>query len=145
MRNATIYVDGERQWDRAPTTLRLAPGTYTFRAEARGYETWQERITVSGNVTINIHMVPPVATLILRIPNELLNYEVRDPWRLIDIYVDGRARYENRIEVEPGWREIAIVSGGLRLEGDVFLESGKTYTVEMLLRMTVEETNGGRR
>ena len=142
VRNATIYIDDERQWDRSPATFQLRAGTYTFRVEARGYEPWQERITISGNQTIRVDLVPPIATIIMRIPSDLLNYEVRDPWRLIDVYVDGRIRNQDRIEVEPGWREIAIVSGGLRLEGEVYLESGKTYTVEMLLRMSVTESGG---
>jgi hypothetical protein len=144
VRGAYVYIDGERQWDRTPATFRLRAGTYTFRVESRGYETWEERITISGNQTIRVDLRPPVAVLVLRIPSELLNYEVRDPWRLIDVYVDGRLRYAERIEVEPGWREIAIVSGGLRLENEIYLEAGITYTVEMLLRMAVTESRSGR-
>jgi hypothetical protein len=146
VRGATIYVDNVRQWTRTPATLRLTRGSYLFRIEARGYQVWQERITVSGNTSIYAELQPPVAIIMFEIPNELLNYDVRNPWRLIEIYVNDMLRYEQRIEVEAGWTEIAIVSGGLRLESEVYLEAGKTYTAEMLLRLAVDEiTVPGRR
>lgn len=134
VRDAQIYVDGVLQ---RRGTVQLERGTYVIRVEARGYMPWEQRITITGPRTITVSLVPPTATVVLRIPSEFLNDRIRDPWREIDFYVDGRLRNEARVEVEPGRREIMIVSGGLQFRNFFTFEAGRTYTIELLLRASL--------
>ena len=135
VRNAEIYIDGVRQRQTTPATFTLRPGNYTIRVEARGYDSWQTRVVLTSDQTIRAQLVPPTATVILQIPAELLNDRVRDPWRLIDFYLDGRLRNEARIEVDPGYHDVTLVSGGLKLEREFFFEAGRVYTLELFMRL----------
>ena len=135
VRSAEIYIDGVRQRETTPATFTLRPGSYTIRVEARGYDSWQTRLTLNSSQTVRAVLTPPTATVLLQIPPELLNDRVRDPWRLIDFYVDGRLRRESRIEIDPGYHTIAIVSGGLQLEDEFYFEAGRTYTIELIMRL----------
>ena len=113
VRGADISIDGVRQRQTAPATFTLRPDTYTIRVEARGYQPWQRRVDLDSDRTLVAELLPPTATILLQIPSEFLNDRVRDPWRQIDLYVDGRLRTEARVEVEPGYHDVAIASGGL--------------------------------
>lgn len=137
VRNSSVYVDGELYNQTTPVTLELQAGTYQFRVEARGYLPWQQRITIDGNRTLRVELLPPTATLILDIPDEFLNYDVRNPRALIDFYIDGRQEHDTRVEVDPGYHEIAVASGGLWLSGEWYFQAGSTYTVELILRMNL--------
>lgn len=136
VRGAEIYIDGVRQRGTAPETFNLRPGTYTVRVEARGYESWQARVTLNSNQSIHANLIPPTATVLLRIPSELLNDRVRDPWRLIDFYLDGRLRTESRIEVDPGYHDVTLVSGGLQLNQEYYFEAGRFYTFEFFMELS---------
>lgn len=138
IRGADVYLDGVRQRETTPATFRLRPGVYRVRVEARGYESWEETVTLrTGDVTVRANLVPPTATVILEIPSTYLNDRVRDPWRLIDLYIDGVLRNEARVEVEPGYRDVTIVSGGLAFESEFFFEAGREYTLELILRLAL--------
>lgn len=138
IRGADVYLDGVRQRETTPATFRLRPGVYQVRVEARGYESWEETVTLrTGDVTIRATLVPPTATVILEIPSVYLNDRVRDPWRLIDLYIDGVLRNEARVEVEPGYRNVTIVSGGLAFESEFFFEAGREYTLELIMRLAL--------
>ena len=136
VRGASVYLDGRYQ-GRTPQTLRLREGTYEFEVEARGYERFRQQVTIRADRTINAQLLPPTAVVLLRIPSEFLNSDERDPWRLIDFFVDGRLRREARVELEPGWHRVAIVSGGLRLEQEFFFEAGRIYTMELFMRADI--------
>jgi hypothetical protein len=135
VRGAEVYIDGVRQRETAPATFTLRPGSYTIRVEARGYRSWEERITLRSDQTVIADLVPPTATILLQIPSEFLNDRVRDPWRMVDLYVDGRLRTESRIEVEPGYHDVTIASGGLKIDSELYFEAGRTYTLELIMRM----------
>lgn len=135
VRGADVYIDGVRQRETAPATFTLRPGSYTVRVEARGYQAWQARIQLESNQTIVADLVPPTATILLQIPNEFLNDQVRDPWRLIDLSIDGRLRTESRIEVDPGYHDVSIASGGLKIDSEFYFEAGRTYTLELIMRL----------
>ena len=135
VRGAEIYIDGVRQRETAPATFTLRPDTYTIRVEARGYQAWQVRVELDSSQSIRAELLPPTAIVVLRVPNEFLNDRVRDPWRMIDFYIDGRLRREGRIEVEPGYHDVELVSGGLSFQDEFFFEAGRTYTLELILRM----------
>ena len=139
VRNAGIWIDGVRQRQTTPATLTLRPGTYTVEVEARGYQTWRTRVTLDSNQTVHAVLVPPRATILLEIPSQFLNDRVRDPWRLIDFYLDDRLQRHTRIEVDPGYHRIAIVSGGLRIEQEFHFEAGRTYTIEAILRLVLSD------
>jgi hypothetical protein len=136
VRGAEISIDGVRQRDTAPAVFTLRPGTYTVTVEARGYQPWRIRVTLDSDQTIRAELLPPTATVILDIPPEYLNDQLRDPWRSIDFYVDGRLQRQTRVEVEPGYRTLAVVAGGLRLEAEFYFEAGRTYTVEPVMRLS---------
>ncbi|MFP4115467.1 MAG: PEGA domain-containing protein [Spirochaetales bacterium] len=142
IRNADVYIDGVRQRESTPASFNLRPGTYTLRIEARGYRSWEGRVTLDSNETIRAELVPPTATVYLEVPPEYLNDRVRDPWRMIDFYIDGRLRRGSRIEVDSGYHDIAIVSGGLRFEDEFYFEGGRDYTLELILRTSM--FSGGR-
>ena len=137
VRNTTVYVDGELQRGSTPITLNLRRGTYDIRVEARGYLPWTQTIAVTSNSNRRAELLPPYATVMLGVPADYLNYDVRSPMSLISFHIDGEVRRESQIQVESGWHEISIVSGGLRFEGDVFLEAGMTYTLELILRLSM--------
>ena len=146
VRNADIYVNGELQRGATPATLNLRRGTYEIRVESRGYLPWVETVSVNSNTTIRAELLPPFATVVLEIPREFLNDDIRNPFSLIDFYIDGQLRREARIQVRSGRHQIAIVSGGLRFEGEVFLEGGMTYTLELILRLNLlQNSQPGRR
>lgn len=135
VRGADISIDGVRQRQTAPATFTLRPDTYTIRVEARGYQPWQRRVDLDSDRTLVAELLPPTATILLQIPSEFLNDRVRDPWRQIDLYVDGRLRTESRVEVEPGYHDVAIASGGLMIENELSFEAGRTYTLELIMRL----------
>ena len=137
VRNADIYVNGELQRGTTPATLNLRRGSYEIRVESRGYVPWTQTISVNSNTTIRAELLPPFATVVLEIPREFLNDDIRNPLGLIDFYIDGQLRRESRIQVRSGRHQIAIVSGGLKFEGEVFLEAGMTYTLEFILRLNL--------
>ncbi|MFP4550662.1 MAG: PEGA domain-containing protein [Spirochaetales bacterium] len=140
IRGAEVYIDGRLQRGGTPVRVSLEEGLYTIRVEARGYEIYEERIRIRNDRTIYVNLIAPTAFIQLRVPDEYLNDTARDPWRLIDLYVDGRLRREARIEVEPGWHDIAIVSGGLKIEREFRFEAGRSYTIDLLLQADI----GGR-
>jgi hypothetical protein len=85
-------------------------------------------------MTVRAELLPPTATIILEVPVEYLNDRVRDPWSEIDLYIDGRLRNEAQVEVDPGYRDVTIVSGGLRISNEFRFEAGETYSIELILR-----------
>ncbi len=137
VRDAQVYVDGRLQARSTPATLALARGTYVIRVEARGYQTWEERIVVDGARSIRVQLRPPYATLVLEIPREFQNDSVRSPLSLIDFYIDGQLRREGRVQVDSGMHRVAIASGGLRFEGNMYFEAGMVYTLELILRLNL--------
>ena len=136
VRGAEISIDGVRQRETTPAVFTLRPGTYTVVVEARGYQPWRIRVTLDSDQTIRAELLPPTATVILEIPSEYLDDRLRDPWRSIDFYVDGRLQRQTRVEVEPGYRTLAVVAGGLRIEGEFYFEAGRTYTVNPIMRLS---------
>lgn len=137
VRDAQVFVDGRLQARSTPATLTLARGTYVIRVEARGYQVWEERIVVDGTRQIRVQLRPPYATLVLEIPREFVNDSVRNPLGLIDFYIDGQLRREGRVQVDSGMHRVAIASGGLRFEGDMYFEAGMVYTLELILRLNL--------
>jgi hypothetical protein len=140
VRRADIYIDGVRQREGTPATFRLRPDTYSIRIEARGYQTWQGRVTLDSDQTIRAELLPPTATVYLEVPSEFLNDRVRDPWRMIDFYIDGRLRTGSRIEVDSGYHDVTVASGGLQFESEFFFEAGRTYTLELIMRMSLYQS-----
>ncbi len=139
VRNAQISIDGVRQRETTPATFTLRPGTYTIAVEARGYQPWRTRVTLDSNQMVHAVLSPPRATVLLEIPSELLNPRVRDPWRLIDFYINERLQRDARVEVDPGYHLITIVSGGIAIEQEFYFEAGYTYTIETILRLVLYE------
>jgi PEGA domain len=140
VRNAQIYVNGDLQRDVTPATLSLRRGSYEIRVESRGYLPWTDTVNVSSNMTIRAELVPPFATVLLEIPQQFLNYDVRSPMSLISLYIDGELHRESQVQVRAGRHEVVIVSGGLRFESDIFFEGGMTYTLELILRLNLLQT-----
>ncbi|MBU8913818.1 MAG: PEGA domain-containing protein [Spirochaetales bacterium] len=146
VRNAEVYLNGELQRGTTPATLNLRRGTYEIRVESRGYLPWVETVSVTSNTTIRAELLPPFATVVLEIPREFQNDDIRNPLGLIDFYIDGQLRREAQIQVRSGRHEVAIVSGGLKFEGQVVLEAGMTYTLELILRLNLlQNTQAGGR
>jgi hypothetical protein len=137
VRDAQVFVDGSLRSRVTPATVSLQRGTYTIRVEARGYEVWEERITVDSDRTIRVQLRQPYATVLLSIPREFLNTDIRNPMAQIDFYIDGQLRDESRIQVRSGTHRVAIVSGGLKFEGEMYFESGMIYTLELILRLNM--------
>ena len=137
VRGAAIYVNGELQRETTPATLGLRRGTYDIRVEARGYLPWAQTVLVDSSTTIRAELLPPYATLVLEVPPEFLNHDVRSPMSLITLYIDGEIRRESQVQVRAGRHEVAIVSGGLRFESDILFEGGMTYTLELILRLNL--------
>lgn len=138
--NADVYVDGSLQRQRTPTTLNLRSGTYEIRVVADGYRPFIQTITVTSNMTIRAELVRPFATVRLEVPREYLNFDVRNPESQILFYVDDQLRREPEFQVRSGVRRIAIVSGGLRFEGDIYFEPGMVYTLELILRLNLMQS-----
>lgn len=137
VRGADIFINGELQRERTPATLTLRRGTYDIRVEARGYRQWSQTVTLTRDTRVFAELTPPFATIVQRVPDEYLNYRTRNPANQISIYVDGQLRNESRIQVPEGWHDVAIASGGLRIENEFYLEAGATYTLELILRMNI--------
>jgi hypothetical protein len=146
VRNASIYVDGVLQSQTTPATLSLRRGSYEIRVEARGYLPWRQMISVTSNTAIRAELLLPYATVILEIPREFLNEDIRNPFGLIDFYIDGQLHREAQIQVRAGLHRITIVSGGLKFEGDLVLEGGMAYTLELILQLNLlQNLQAGRR
>jgi len=62
--NAELYIDGARR-NNTNTKLTLPAGTYTFKIQKQGYQTWEKRVEIAGGEVD--HVVYP-----LLIPNELV-------------------------------------------------------------------------
>jgi len=61
--NAELYIDGKRR-NNTNTKLALPAGTYTFKIQKQGYQTWEKRVEIAGGEVD--HVVYP-----LLIPNNL--------------------------------------------------------------------------
>jgi len=55
--NAELYIDGQRR-DNTNTKLTLPAGTYSFRIQKAGYETWEKRVEIEGGAVD--HVVYPM-------------------------------------------------------------------------------------
>ena len=137
VRGAAIYVDGALQRATTPATLNLRAGSYEIRVESDGYRPWIRTVAVNNSVSLRAQLVRPFATVRLEVPREFINYETRNPENQILFYIDDQVRRGAEIQIQSGYHRIAIVSGGLRFEGDVFFEAGMEYTLELILRLNL--------
>ena len=145
VRDAQVFINGQLQSRSVPATLTLAGGTYTIRIEAPGYDTWEERVVVNGPQTLRVTLRQPFATVILSIPREFLNDDIRNPLSQIDFYIDDRLERGARVQVRSGTHRVTIVSGGLKFESDVYFEAGMVYTLELILRLNLLQSVGAGR
>lgn len=142
--NSRVYVNGENL-GRAPVTVELPAGTHSIRIEAPGYRVFESQIVVSGGSTFNATLEPLTASVRFDIPDEFLNPRLNNPFAQINIYVDGERinQSQSSFEVMPGMHEIEIVSGGLRIVGNVSFTAGQQYSVGAALEMLLVGGNGG--
>lgn len=145
VRGAAIFVNGERQQQTTPATLNLRRGTYEIRVDSRGYTPWVGTVAVTANTTVRAELLPPYATIVLQIPDEFLNQDVRNPRGMVTLFIDGQLRTEPQIQIRTGMHHVVITSGGLRLESDVYFEAGLSYTLELILQLNLLQKVGAGR
>jgi hypothetical protein len=138
IRGALVLVNGT-QVGQTPFVSMMPMGNYAILVRAPGYSDYQAQIAVNGNQSINAFLQPMLASWQLRLPEGILNREGRQGQsrdRDIQVFVDGILQADARGpiaaagQLAPGRHVIRIVSGGLAIEGQVDVQSGKSYVFE---------------
>jgi hypothetical protein len=146
IRGALVFVNGT-QVGQTPLANMMQQGTYTILVRAPGYSDYQAQIAVNGPQSINAFLQPMVSSWQITLPESILNRDGKPGQskdRDIQIYVDGvlqagiRGPIAASGQLAPGRHVIRVVSGGLAIEGQVDLQSGKTYTFEPFAGINVK-------
>jgi hypothetical protein len=137
-RDAKLFIDGTQL---KSNSVRLAPGTYNFKASAKGYIDYTQHVSLSGNQTLNIALKPDTAVLVITARENPGNGAPKgNAFGLMELWIDGSQQKMNkdRFEVESGKHILRFVSGGLSAEIEILVEAGIEYAIEpeLSIKMT---------
>ena len=120
-----------------PYRQQLQTGRYEIRVQASGYQDYNTTINLNRNETITVNLQPLPASITVSIPSSLLNRSIQNPASQVELYIDGRRVSGLSTQVQPGRRQVRVVSGGLTFETTIEVRPGVSYTVEPVATLQV--------
>jgi len=140
VKGARIFLDGAFRGT-TPANLRLPPKNYNLRLEADGFMPFNTVITVgkTQNQRFNFTLQPAMATLNVSVPIDYINKKVKNPRRLIKIWVDNKLINPNgeirNLQITPGLHIITLESGGLVTVGKFEFMAGQVYNIQLNMQL----------
>jgi hypothetical protein len=141
---ALVFINGA-QVGQTPYISLLPQGNYVVLIRAAGFIDYQAQLTVNGPQAINASLQPMPASWQLRLPEGLVNKDIKKGQaRGIQVWVDGVLQAESlgpifaAGQLQPGKHLFRIVSGGLAVETQVEMQSGKAYSIEPAMGIMVK-------
>ena len=138
VKGAKLYLDTKFRGV-MPVTLRLNPGVYRVRLEAKGYTTYQGEVTVTTSPSQNytFELQPAFATLNVVVPAKYLNKLNKNKKYLIRLWVDkkpinSKGGFRN-LHVTAGRHIVRIETGGLEVTRQFTFEPGVVYHLELFM------------
>jgi hypothetical protein len=122
-----------------PFRTNLNQGQYNVRIVAPGYQEYHTSVNLSGSQTITVNLVPLYATINVTIPSRLLYSAIGNPLSRIELFIDGSKMNGLSAQIQPGNRQIRVVSGGMVFETTLNARPGASYTVEPVLTFEIRE------
>jgi hypothetical protein len=144
VQGAVVLLNGG-QAGQTPFATQLPQGSYTVTVRAPGYNDYQAQVTMNGPQAVNAVLQPMVATWQLRLPDALLNKDIKTGQsRGIQVWIDGVQQAEALGPIAaagqllPGRHVVRLVSGGLAIETTIEAQAGKAYTFEPVMGLSVK-------
>jgi hypothetical protein len=140
--NATVTVNNLAKGG-VPYSEYLAPGTYSVRVSASGFQDYIGTVMLDKPMPLNIQLQPAIlpSTLTFVIPPMF-----RDPDShgndQVRIFIDNRLANPGhdmeRIPVTPGRHVVRIASGAFSMQvGELVVQPGMSYVVELAMTLNV--------
>ncbi len=104
IRGATVFIDGEVQSNRTPSTFSIPQGERTIRVEADGYVPYEEEINITSTRTISVELEP--VTYRLRITSNVRGATVSVNGR------DQRGSAPMNLTLEEGTYTVEVSANG---------------------------------
>jgi hypothetical protein len=120
-----------------PFSGQFAPGTYTVRLTAPGFQEVSTTVNLTRDESIAFVLQQGLATVNISINPVFLDPQNKNALAQIKVYVDGRFENGFSFQLPAGTHNIRISSGGLSVAGDFELAAGRTYTIEPAFGLTV--------
>jgi hypothetical protein len=134
---AEVFLNGNRMGT-APFVGMLPPGVYGLIVRAPGYLDFSTQVNMSGAQTVNASLVPSPASWQLAFPEAFVNRDLKGQHLAqVQLFIDGTQQKTQSGQVSAGRHVIRLVTGGMATETTVDLQSGKAYTFEPSLGLSV--------
>jgi hypothetical protein len=122
-----------------PFNGQLVPGSYTLRVTAPGYLEAGAVIALAKNEMVTFSLQPAMATVKINVNPMFLDPQNKNALSQVKIAVDRKNQNGFEFQLPAGKHNIRISSGGLSVAADYDIESGKTYTIEPVLLLNLQQ------
>ncbi|HOV64558.1 MAG TPA: PEGA domain-containing protein, partial [Spirochaetia bacterium] len=113
-----------------PYTGTYAPGSYTVRLTAPGYQDASTVINLNRSDSITIVLQPAFATVNIYLNPAYLDPQNRNAMAQIKVFIDGNMQNGTTFQLPAGRHNLRITSGSFSASGDFDIAAGRTYTIE---------------
>ena len=115
----------------APYRGNWMPGNYSIRITAPGFADYNDRISLSGPLTLQATLFPLLIDYEIKIPETFATFEGKPvSFKDVEIYLDGRRLESPFGKAIPGNHRITLFLGNLRFETDFQLTAGRIASIE---------------
>jgi hypothetical protein len=137
LRGAQVILNGSIV-GQTPYAGSLQPGSYSLILRLPGYGDYSIQLNMNGPQTVSALLQPLAATWQLSLPDSSVNKDMRGGhWSQIQVFIDGAPVKGNQGQFFPGRHSIRVVSGGMAAETFIDAQSGRVYTIEPMLGISV--------
>jgi hypothetical protein len=119
-----------------PFNGQFAPGTYTVRVTAPGYQEAGTMINLTRDESLAFALQSALATVTIDINRAFLDPQNRNALAQVKVYIDGSFVNGFSFQLPAGSHNIRITSGGLSVAGDFEFAPGRSYTIEPTLGLS---------
>lgn len=146
VRDAEVWL-GDKLVGKAPITLVLPAGTYSYKVRARGYGDYAGSLVLSKDTRIDAKLAPATALISFDVPEAFLFRDEGNPFKNFRVFIDGKLvkdRDLSDVEIAAGMHTVKVVTGGLKFESALSFEAGKKYRISLDILLKLTEISGGR-
>ncbi|MBN2653303.1 MAG: PEGA domain-containing protein [Spirochaetales bacterium] len=118
-------------------SIHLTIDEYTIKVSAPGYQPQTRQVMLNRDTQVNITLTRPSGKLIIEIPDNVLNTTIRSPLSLIKVLIDGKEHSGLVFDLPEGQHKISIISGGIKIDYDIYIQEGKVYTLRPYIDLTL--------
>ncbi len=122
-----------------PFQKNLVLGNYSITVSAGGYVTQTKSLNLTRNANLNFELQPAMGTVQVRVAPDSLNKSDIYAREKIQIIDNGIEMESLSFQLRPGQHTIQIVSGGLWTQTTIKVQAGKTYTIQPVLSLKVNQ------